>query len=136
VIDTNNNPSDGYVVSVTTTGSVGIGTTSPEAKLDVNGNIRSTGNFFCVEANENSTINVTCPPNTVIKAITGEYVCTQSPSATCPKPSYPAVASRNCMYAINCVNRNSCSFTVSNTNCGGDPCYNVAKRLIIYGICM
>jgi hypothetical protein len=95
--------------------------------------IQNTG-YVCAAANEGSTISASCPGGKVFRVVTGYYACTQS--GGCPTPSIGNVGGMLCMASLNCIGNSSCSFTVGNNECGGDPCNGTGKRLFLVGLCL
>jgi hypothetical protein len=63
-------------VRITSTGNVGIGTTSPTAKLDVNGSINVTGSSAVLDMQSKNIINL-AEPSSSSDAATKNYVDTQ-----------------------------------------------------------
>ncbi len=106
----------------------------------------ATGIETCSDAFEGQTITLACRNGYVITRVWYTLYLINESSTTC---NYPFASNhedgyadgndyliighqRSCTYNYNsnCVGRNSCSFTASNTNCGGDPDPNKPKRLV------
>jgi len=85
----------------------------------------------CSSAREYSTINVRCPSGEVITSIENSVYVDENSPASCSNPDPAGFCNRYCDYANNCIGQNSCSFTVNNGNCGGDPCPGAIKKLIL-----
>ncbi len=89
--------------------------------------------YKCSNADEYSTITVSCPNGLVISSIEDSVYVDRDSPASCSNPD-PAGYSCNgyCYYADNCIGKNSCSFDVINDNCV-DPCpgQGIDKKLIL-----
>ncbi|NIO44221.1 MAG: hypothetical protein GTN36_01535 [Candidatus Aenigmarchaeota archaeon] len=91
--------------------------------------------FDCSSVYQYSTITVSCPRDLLINSIESSvYVDPNSP-ASCSDPGPAGFCNRYCDYADNCIGQNSCSFTVDDTICGGDPCPGTTKELILNVSC-
>jgi len=91
--------------------------------------------YNCSSVSQYSTITVSCPSGQVINSIEDSVYVDQNSPASCSDP-YPAgFCNRYCDYADNCIGQNSCSFTVDDAICGGDPCPGVTKKLILNVSC-
>lgn len=100
-----------------------------------NGKLNNFSIYNCSSVNEYSTITVGCPVGKYITSIENSVYISQSNPASCSNPSPGGYCNRYCDYVKNCIGKNSCSFTVSNANCGGDPCPGTNKKLILNVSC-
>ena len=75
---------DNHFVIDDTDGNVGIGEIAPSEKLDVDGNVKLTGEVFSTNANASDTVNMlpiaygVINPDGTIASGTGNYTCTWS----------------------------------------------------------
>jgi hypothetical protein len=99
------------------------------------GTLYNFNNYVCALAYEGYSITVSCPSGELIDSIKNAvYVNASSPSS-CSNSDPAGFSYRYCDYANNCIGKNSCSFQVSNTICGGDPAPGYGKNLILNVSC-
>jgi hypothetical protein len=90
----------------------------------------------CSSANEYSTITASCSSGSVIQSIENSVYTDSNSPASCSNPDSAGFCNKYCDAANSCTGQNSCSFTVSNTNCGlPDPCEGIIKKLILKVLC-
>jgi hypothetical protein len=91
----------------------------------------SVDELECSEADEDSPISVVCPAGYTIKSIESSIYVNASSQTYCANQDTGAYCSRYCDYADSCLGGSSCSFTADNGACGGDPCPNTYKKLVL-----
>eukprot|EP00026_Physarum_polycephalum_P003470 Phypoly_transcript_03482.p1 GENE.Phypoly_transcript_03482~~Phypoly_transcript_03482.p1 ORF type:complete len:768 (+),score=86.79 Phypoly_transcript_03482:78-2381(+) len=84
---------------------------------------------------ENQVISLTCPQKAQ-KITSVQFASYGTPTGTCRslKKGTCDASTSTSVFSSNCLNRNSCSFTVGN-DAFGDPCYGTAKQFAVEATC-
>jgi len=90
----------------------------------------------CASATEGRWITVACdtPGTSITEILRADYINYGS-ALSCPTGGMSPTCHRFCNIAYSCVGQTTCSFRVSNSVCGGDPCSGTYKKLILSVMC-